>query len=77
MILYSSSQNGAIYEWSIEKGSRISDIVLQDTNLKGLVVLPDDKMVCIGADGRIIEIKETKVRQIINTPTAFNRMNFY
>ena len=61
LILYSSSIDGAIYTWDIEKGSRISDVVLQDTIVKGLAALSDDRLVCIGADGRIIEIRNDKV----------------
>lgn len=63
-MLYSSSINGAIYEWSIEKRNRIADIVIQDVTVKGLVEVSDSKIICIGSDGTLKEIKDSKVNKI-------------
>lgn len=61
LTLYSSSINGAVYQWSIEKNARISDVVMQEVEIKGLIALDEKKTICIGNDGSIREITDSKV----------------
>ncbi|XP_065209372.1 cilia- and flagella-associated protein 57 isoform X2 [Planococcus citri] len=61
LVLHTSSTNGAVYQWSIEKNTRISDVVMQEVEIKGLIALDDKKTVCIANDGSIREITDVKL----------------
>lgn len=61
--LISIGSEGAIYEWDVNTGIRINEIVLKGMTLSGIVLSADGvTSYCTSTDGKIQELKENMVR---------------
>lgn len=60
--LISIGSEGAIYEWDMNTGRRLSEVVLKGLTLNGIVLSSDGVTAyCISSDYRIHEMKENLV----------------
>lgn len=61
----------AIYEWDMTTGTRVGEIILKGTNLRGIALSADTSFsYCIASDDRIREIKENEV-QLLTRESIF------
>lgn len=72
--LISIGSEGAIYEWDINTGIRVNEVVLKGITLSGVVLSSDGvTSYCVSTDGKIHEVKENTVK----LPNSLQKFKFF